>query len=94
MSLGIEYFHEWVDWKVYETKEGSQGSLLSHQDEIRQPMNAFAMVQWRPTEKLLVDGGINLNLLSYSLQTLYRNDSTDQSGRYRYKPSPLSQDRT
>ncbi len=86
LSAGIEYFHEWVDWKVYETNEGTQGAMLSHQGETRQHMNAFAMVQWRPTEKLLLDGGINLNLLSYSLQTLYRKDSTDQSGRYRYKP--------
>ncbi len=85
-SAGIEYFHEWVDWKVYETNVGTQGALLTHQGETRQHMNTFAMVQWRPTEKLLVDGGINLNLLSYSLQTLYRSDSTDQSGSYSYQP--------
>jgi iron complex outermembrane receptor protein len=85
-SLGMEYFHEWVDWKVYETNEGIQGSLLSDQDEIRKHVNAFAMVQWRPGKKLLVDGGINLNLLSYRLETSYRSDSTDQSGQYSYQP--------
>ena len=86
LSAGIEYFHEWVDWKVYESNEGTEGSLLSEQDEIRQHFNGFAMVQWRPGKKLLVDGGINLNFLSYSLETNYRSDSTDQSGQYSYKP--------
>ena len=85
-SAGIEYFHEWVDWKIYETNEGVQGPLLSDQDEIRKHMNTFAMAQWRPHEKLLVDGGLNLNLLSYSLETNYRSDSTDQSGQYSYQP--------
>ncbi|MFO7668250.1 MAG: TonB-dependent receptor [Bacteroidales bacterium] len=85
-NLGMEYFHEWVDWKVFESNEGKQGSLLGDQDEIRKNFNAFAMVQWRPGEKLLLDGGLNLNLLSYSLETSYRSDSTDQSGQYNYRP--------
>ncbi len=85
-SGGMEYFHEWVDWKIFETDLGDQGSLLRHQEEVRQQMNAFTMVQWRPNKKLLVDGGINLNLISYSLQTEFRVDSSDQSGQYAYQP--------
>jgi len=85
-SGGLEYFHEWVNWKVYETDEGVQASLLSQQKEKRQYMNTFAMAQWRPSEKLLVDGGFNINLLSYTLQTVYRIDSTNQSGQYSYDP--------
>lgn len=85
-SGGLEYFYEWVDWKIFETNHGIQGSLLSQQGEARQQMNAFAMAQWRPTEKLLVDGGINLNLISYNLQTEFRADSSDQSGQYTYQP--------
>ncbi len=83
---GLEYFHEWVDWKIFETQQGSQGSLLSHQGEIRQYMNGFAMAQWRPTEKLLVDAGVNLNITSYTLQTEFMADSSDQSGQYTYAP--------
>ena len=79
-SGGLEYFHEWVDWKIFETDQGNQGSLLTHQGEVRQQMNAFSMAQWRPNKKLLVDGGINLNLISYSLQTEFRADSSNQSG--------------
>ncbi len=85
-SGGLEYFHEWVDWKIFETDQGNQGSLLTHQGEVRQQMNAFTMAQWRPNKKLLVDGGINLNLISYSLQTEFRVDSSDQSGQYTYQP--------
>lgn len=85
-SGGMEYFHEWVDWKIFETNQGNQGSLLSHQGEIRQQVNGFAMAQWRPGEKLLVDGGFNVNLISYDLQTQFRIDSSDQSGQYTYAP--------
>ena len=85
-SGGLEYFHEWVDWKIFETDQGNQSSLLTHQGEVRQQMNAFSMAQWRPNKKLLVDGGINLNLISYSLQTEFRVDSSDQSGQYAYQP--------
>lgn len=86
LNLGMEYFHEWVDWKIYDTNEGARGALMTHQDEIRKYMNAFAMVQWRPHEKVFIDGGLNLNLLYYGLETLFRQDSSDQSGHYRYKP--------
>jgi len=86
LSTGLEYFHEWVDWKIYETNEGIQGPMLSDQEEIRRYMNAFAMVQWRPSEKFLLDGGLNINLLSYNLHTNFSANSTDQSGQYSYRP--------
>lgn len=85
-SLGMEYFHEWVNWQIYETQEGTQGALINDQDEIRKHINGFLMAQWRPGDKLLLDAGLNLNLLSYSLETAYRADSSDQSGKYSYQP--------
>ncbi len=83
-SAGMEYFHEWYNWKIFKTDNGVQSNLLSDHDEIRRYANSFALVQWRPTDKLLIDGGFNLNLLQYDLQTNYRIDSTDQSGNYSY----------
>ncbi len=85
-SAGIEYFHEWYDWKIFETLPETQGSLLADHSETRRNLNGFAMVQWRPADRFLVDAGLNLNLLRYSLATHYRVDSIDQSGRYNYKP--------
>ncbi|MEN8226600.1 MAG: TonB-dependent receptor [Bacteroidota bacterium] len=88
-SAGLEYFHEWYNWKIFETDQGIQSDLLSDHDEIRKYANTFALVQWRPTDRILIDGGVNLNTLHYSLQTNYQIDSTDQTGSYSY-PMVLS----
>lgn len=81
---GMEYFHEWVDWQIYETNQGMKGKLLTDQNETRRQTNAFALVQWKSGNRLLIDGGININVLHYGLQTHFRADSTDQSGQYSY----------
>jgi len=86
LGMGLEYFHENFNWKTFETLSESQGSLLSDQQEQRNYLNTFAYGQWRPGPSILIDAGLNLNLLSYTLSTLYRIDSTDQSGSYRYQP--------
>jgi iron complex outermembrane receptor protein len=86
VGAGMEYFHEFFDWKTYLTLPEGQGSLLSDQGERRMYLNSFAYAQWRPAPFILVDAGLNLNLLSYSLTTRYRIDSTEQTGSYRYDP--------
>ena len=86
LSVGVEYFHEWYRWQIYETLQGSRGDLQSDQKEVRKYMNGFALVQWRPGPRIVIDGGINLNLLRYGLETIYRIDSIDQSGTYQYDP--------
>jgi iron complex outermembrane receptor protein len=86
LRSGMEYFHEWYDWQIYETHSEDHGDLLTDQGETRRYLNAFLLGQWRPGNKILVDVGFNANLLNYSLFTHFRNDSTDQSGTYTYKP--------
>jgi iron complex outermembrane receptor protein len=86
LQSGFEYFHEWYNWQIYETLPESEGTLLSDQEEIRRYLNGFLLAQWRPHAKLLIDAGLNVNLLNYSLQTNFRVDSLDQSGEYNYKP--------
>ena len=86
LSAGAEYFHEWYRWQLYETLQGIQGRLISDHREVRKYANLFALVQWRPLSGVVIDGGINANLLQYSLETLFRSDSADQSGRYAYDP--------
>lgn len=85
-STGIEYFHEWVDWQIYETINGNRGKLLVDQSEIRRQANLSTLIQWKPSEKLLMDGGVNVNMLDYQITTNYRADSTDQSGQFSYQP--------
>jgi iron complex outermembrane receptor protein len=86
VGAGLEYFFEDFLWRTYETLPEAQGDLLSDQSEIRKYLNTFTYVQWRPSPFILLDAGLNLNILSYSLNTHYRIDSTEQSGSYRYKP--------
>jgi iron complex outermembrane receptor protein len=86
LSAGVEYFHEWFHWKIFETFPEDQGPLLSDHSERRRYLNGFGLVQWRPAERVLVDAGINVNFLRYRLSTNYRADSTDQSGSYAYTP--------
>lgn len=88
-SAGFEYFHEWYNWQIFKTDRGTQSDLLSDHDEIRRYANSFALLQWRPTDRILMDGGLNLNILHYYLQTNYHIDSTDQTGSYSY-PMVLS----
>jgi iron complex outermembrane receptor protein len=83
---GLEYFHEWYNWKIYETARTGQGGLVSDHAEVRRYINLFTQFQWRYGRRLLLDGGFNLNLLRYGLETVYRVDSVDQSGTYRYNP--------
>jgi len=89
IRTGLEVFHERYNWQIFETDNGTEGFLLSDQKEIRKYANTFALVQWKPSGKLLIDAGLNLNMLLYNLQTGYRIDSTDQSGSYSY-PKILS----
>lgn len=86
VQAGFEYFHEWYKWQIYETLPETSGMLLADHEETRRYLNGFILGQWRPGDRLLVDAGLNLNLLNYSLHTNFRSDSTDQSGNYRYKP--------
>ena len=86
LQAGFEYFHEWYDWQIYETLPESSGTLLADHGEVRRYLNGFILGQWRPTVKLLVDAGLNVNLINYSLHTNFRADSTDQSGEYGYRP--------
>jgi len=85
-SGGFEFFNEWFQWKIFETLPVNQGPLLSDQAEVRRYLNGFALAQWKPGKHLVIDAGLNLNLLGYGLSTLYRADSSDQSGQYNYDP--------
>jgi len=86
LAGGMEYFHEAFAWATYGTLPEGQGPMLSDQEEQRNYVNAFAYGKWQVSPKVLFNAGLNLNLLSYRIQTLYRADSTDQGGSYRYDP--------
>jgi len=86
-QAGVEFFHERVDWQIYETLEkGAQGGLLADHRERRRYVNAFLLFHLEPVDGLLIDAGMNLNLLDYRLTDQMATDSADLSGHYRYRP--------
>jgi iron complex outermembrane recepter protein len=86
LQTGFELFHEAFNWKIIETLSGEEGDLQLHNGETRRYGNLFAHARWSPVDKLNIEGGINLNLLEYRLNTLYQIDDADQSGSYSYDP--------
>lgn len=86
LKAGLEYFREHHDWQIYETHGGDQGALRSDQQELRHYLNVSFFAQWRPMDRLSLDAGLNLNVLNYELETIFRDDSQDNSGSYRYDP--------
>jgi iron complex outermembrane recepter protein len=86
VQSGIELFHESYRWKIIETLSGAEGDLQLHNSETRRYGNAFAHALWSPIPKLNLEGGFNLNLLKYTIQTRYHIDNANQSGSYSYNP--------
>lgn len=86
IQSGIELFSESYGWKIFETRGGEQGDLQLENTEKRAYGNLFAHLNWNPLPALNIEGGVNLNILQYSLETLFNIDSVDQSGKYKYKP--------
>ena len=83
---GLELFHEWYGWQIYETLSGEQGEMQSDYREIRKYLNGFALVQWRPDDRFLLDAGLNLNVLNYEVVSLLGAGPADQTGSYTYRP--------
>jgi iron complex outermembrane recepter protein len=86
LQAGFELFHEAFNWKIIETLSGEEGDLQLHNSETRRYGNLFTHARWSPANKLNIEGGLNLNLLEYRLNTLFHIDDTDQSGSYSYDP--------
>jgi iron complex outermembrane receptor protein len=86
LAAGGEFFHEWYAWQIYETLDGEAGEKRGDFEETRKFFNLFSQIQWRPASRILVDGGINLNLLQYNLDVLLAPGMTDPEEQYRYDP--------
>lgn len=89
-SGGFEYFSDWYQWSTYENLyeqnpgNGSvSGSILSDNKEHRYYYNVFVQVNWKLSQKLSFQAGINSNKTTYELTDLYA-DSLDQTGEYAF----------
>lgn len=86
ISTGVEYYRDHYTWQIYETLDQGHGLLQSDNKEKRQYLNTFFYAQWKPGNKLLVDGGLNINILNYQLEAIFSLDSADNTGSYNYQP--------
>lgn len=84
--LGFERYYEIFKWKIFETNEGIEGPLSNQNKETRQYLNLFGLIEYRPSEKLTIHGGVNQNYLNYKLDDNFPSDSVDNTGNYSYSP--------
>ncbi|UII30941.1 TonB-dependent receptor [Fulvivirga ulvae] len=87
-SGGFEYFTDWYQWSTYENlyeqNPGSgsiPGNILSDNEEHRYYYNLFAQINWKLTQKLSFQAGLNSNKTTFKLDDYYA-DSINQSGSY------------
>ena len=86
IQSGIELFTESYDWQIFETNQGAQGELQLNNTEKRSYGNIFAHLNWKPLPRVIIEGGVNLNVIQYTLETLFNIDNINQSGKYSYDP--------
>ncbi|MEX2369425.1 MAG: TonB-dependent receptor [Bacteroidales bacterium] len=86
LQTGFELFHESFRWKIIESVSGEEGELQLHNSETRRYGNFFLHTGWTPITGLNLEGGLNVNMLNYHINTLYNVDGSDQSGSYSYNP--------
>ena len=83
IQAGFESLRENYGWEIYETLSGKQGGLENKFSEKRTPLSVFLNAQYRFSEQAVIEAGLSLNTLKYSL-TDKHNDSIDLSGDYSY----------
>ncbi|MDN3596566.1 TonB-dependent receptor [Zunongwangia endophytica] len=91
ISFGAQYYNEWYETGTFENlyedfdNIGSvRGARLSNNEQDRHYANFFAQLNMNLTEKLLLEAGINFNTTGYSLDDLYAEDATNQTGNYTF----------
>ena len=91
ISFGAEGMLEFYEVQTYQNlyqdfeDQGSvQGNSLSNNEQDRNYINFFGLVQMELTSKLTADLGVNFNTTSYDLQDNFNQDSADQSGNYSF----------
>ncbi|HEA28575.1 MAG TPA: TonB-dependent receptor [Leeuwenhoekiella sp.] len=97
-SLGVEYFDESYDAKLfenlYESNNGNgtlQGDRFSDQHQDRKYLNLFAQFSLQFTDKLKGEIGLSYNHSRYVLDDIFNENDVDRSGKYTYPRQFLPQ---
>ncbi len=86
LRVGAESYQETYDWQTYATDLGTQGNLLSDNEEVRTTQNIFAQASLKNgawDAKI----GLSFNTINYDLEDNFKSDSLDFSGNYAFTPT-------
>lgn len=83
---GVEAFIETYNWLVFKTLGGVQGELINGFKEKRNYVNTNVLSRYKPNDKFILEFGVNMNILNYSLNDNFNPDSTNQSAEFNYQP--------
>jgi len=83
LQAGFESLFENYSWEIFTTLSGEQGSLQNKFSEKRTPLTIFLNGQYQLSSDAIVEAGVSLNTLKYSLDDQTKN-SGDLSGEYAY----------
>jgi len=83
IQAGVETMIDRYQWNIFETQGGEQGDMLSSFAENRRPLSIFLNGQYRFRKGTILEAGISVNALRYSLVDQFE-DGTDLSGAYSY----------
>lgn len=84
VQAGFESLVENYKWEIYETLSGEQGNLENKFSEKRTPFSVFLNGQYEFLNDAVIEAGISMNTLKYSLEDQLEN-SGDLSGDYKYE---------
>jgi iron complex outermembrane recepter protein len=83
-AMGSELFSETYSWSIFETIEGESGELTNKNKEERKYLNVFALFKAKLSQKVILESGMNFNLLSYRIDDQFLSDGNDISGSFKY----------
>jgi iron complex outermembrane receptor protein len=85
MSLqgGVDIMDDKYEWSVFETNVGIKGFLQDYFKETRKNLNSFIHINYKVSDMLLFESGLNINKISYTLTDLLP-DSIDLSGHFAF----------
>jgi iron complex outermembrane receptor protein len=83
--LGFEAFIEEYNWQIFEQILANEGNKIAQYSETRTPVNLFINGQYLYNNKLLIEGGLSVNWLSYKINDQLKTIE-DLSGNFSYKP--------
>ena len=83
---GVEAFLESYNWLIFKTLSGIQGELINNFKEKRYYVNTNVLGRYIPSDKFILEFGVNMNILNYSLDYNFNPDSSNQSAEFNYQP--------